>query len=341
MHLFKNIVFYLICGGCCCPVYGQFVSDKKSEDVDTSYYYVVLKNKTTLLGKKGSLSSEYLAFEDIFLGKMQVNTKNIEDIEKVTQEHLFSIQTKNNTSFVTGHIVNINKSSIQMEVLHMGIVEVPFQKIQSIAITQQESSKYRFTNPHPTRYAVTHSAIPLKKKEAYFQNFLVLFNGFQYGVTDNFSIGGGSFVPFVLFMNPRFGFRVADNVYLGGGAFLGTSTIFHAFFGVIYGTATYGNKENNISVNVGWGGTNMFSNAGSWEWLDSPIITISAMKRLSTRFAIVTEHAFFNDSDRLRYRTFSLGGRAIWVRHSLELSGIIPFVGNSILLPCVGYVFKF
>ena len=169
MQIFKSIIFYFIFVVFCSPLYGQFTSHKEGGGLDTSYYYVILKNKVTLFGKKGKLSSEYVYFEDLFLGKIEVNTKNIEDMEMVTPEKIFLISTKNSTSF-SGHIMSINKSFLKIEVLQLGIIEVPFETIKSITHVERQSSKYEFINPHPTRYFFSPSAIPLKKKTGYFQN---------------------------------------------------------------------------------------------------------------------------------------------------------------------------
>ena len=279
-----------------------------------------------------------------FLGKIEVNTKNIEEIEKVTNGGFFFIQTKNNTSFA-GSIISINESSIRVDVVHLGIIDVPFATIKSITPRGKESSKYEFANPHPTRYFFNPSAIPLKKRHGYFQNTYFIFNNAQYGLTDNFSIGGGFAIPFFIYITPKVGFRITDKFYLGGGALLGTFNLTYSInrgnvFGIFYGTATYGNKENNISINLGWAGNNF--NSSSWEWGDYPIMSLSGMKRVNTRIALVTENWFFNTSSSLGSIIFSFGVRILWEKHSIDALAISPtLLSNPIVLPGLSYVFKF
>ena len=81
-------------------------------------------------------------------------------------------------------------------------------------------------------------------------------NFINYGVTDHFSIGGGfEFISLVLglpivFITPKFGTKIADDLYLSSGAFLIFSSDIIA--GIPFVTGTYGGKESNISLGIGY-----------------------------------------------------------------------------------------
>ena len=112
-------------------------------------------------------------------------------------------------------------------------------------------------------------------------------------------------------------------------------------FGILYGTATYGNNENNISVNLGWGGSTFFSTSSAWEWARYPTVSLSGMMRLSTRFALVSENWFFNfGGDNSVRSVFSFGARALWGEHSIDFFGVSLPIEASPILPGVSYVFK-
>ena len=118
--------------------------------------------------------------------------QNLGDLQKADSTW-YMIVLKDGTSLTANILMQDQKTMIvstqslpRLELAQDQIVSV--KKIQSVNI---KSGEYRFPNPNETRYLFAPSAINLKKGEGYYQNTYLLLHSFNYGITDNFSIGGG------------------------------------------------------------------------------------------------------------------------------------------------------
>jgi len=159
-----------------------------------------------------------------------------------------------------------------------------------------------FPNPNSTRYFFTPSAFNLKKGEGYYQNTYALVNLFNYGVTDWFSIGGGfeflTTITTILHGNwnpywaitPKIGFQVSKNWHLGLGFMGGThfvsieSTKKILGQSVLYGLATYGNRDNNLTFGVG------LPMITKGTFIRSPVILVNGMLRISQKLSLMSEN---------------------------------------------------
>ena len=146
-------------------------------------------------------------------------------------------------------------------------------------------------NEHASRYFFAPSAYNLKKGELYGATNYFLAYDFQYGITDNFSLGMGSTVAFIPFyITPKLSFKVGENsrISVGDILVLGTwGTQFTA--NLAYGVYTYGNSNSNVSLGLAYlstGGADIESK------LSQPVINLSAMARLSEYMFIVSENYF-------------------------------------------------
>ncbi len=172
------------------------------------------------------------------------------------------------------------------------------QDIRVIPKSQIHDGEYWYPNPNDSRYLFAPSAFNLKKGEGYYQNTYLFINTFNYGITDNFSMGVGfefistfaslgasDFDP-IYFLTPKYSTQVSENVRVGVGVLYGKVSDDIGGFGVGYGLVTYGNPEHNATLGLGFG---FFDGEFSGE----PVITLSGMTRLSRRISLVTENWFF------------------------------------------------
>lgn len=81
-----------------------------------------------------------------------------------------------------------------VETKNLGVLSLKNSRIKSFKeikeVSFNDKGQVWFRNPNATRYLFAPSAIPLKKGEGYYQNFYILGNAVNYGITDNFSLGG-------------------------------------------------------------------------------------------------------------------------------------------------------
>ncbi len=201
-----------------------------------------------------------------------------------------------------GRLIRQDETSVTLDVEDFGEVTIWRENIRSISEMDEKDfvdGTYRFPNPISTRYLFAPNAIPMKRKSYYYQNTWIFFNNFNYGFTNRFSLGAGT-VPIFLFgvnalpiwLLPKYSLPLATDQFhlsLGGviGGVIGGGSDGGGLAGLLYGTATVGNRNNNISLGVGFG----YVDDG---FSGRPVINISGMRRLSSRGYLITENYIFS-----------------------------------------------
>lgn len=141
----------------------------------------------------------------------------------------------------------------------------------------------------------------------------------------------GTATPF--WVVPKFSIPVKkDRFNLGTGAFLGTIIGEESgIFGLLYGTATIGSRDNNFSFGMAYGFLDD-------QWADIPIFNVSAMSRLSTKSYFISEN-YIISADGETGVMLSAGGRSIIRRVGLDYSlwiPIFPDMDGFLALPFLG-----
>jgi hypothetical protein len=270
-----------------------------------------------------------------------------------------NVALKNGNS-VTGQLLHKSDAEVSVLTTDLGTVMLPWSAIESVNVISKQEI-HQFANPQPTRYFFAPSAIPLKKGDKYYQNAYFLLNSIQAGLSDHFSIGGGVFVPFALFITPKIGYQVAPKVHVGGGVLFATSLIRDFNFGVgtVYGSFTYGTNEHNFTVNAGLGAVNENTGLGSndyqWKFASKPMFTISGMTRISKRVLLMTENWIFStktvnyDSGTGQYVNtvsmydglLSAGARIVGRRYAFDVGLLSPTSSEFSAIPYIACNIKF
>jgi hypothetical protein len=245
-----------------------------------------------------------------------------------------------------GELIYEDDDKVTLRTESVGQTTIERKNIRSIEVIDSSRIKdgvYWFDNPQGTRYFFAPNAIGLKKGQGYYQNTWVLFNNVNYGVTNNFSIGGG-IVPLFLFgtsetpvwLLPKISIPIKEgSFYLGAGAMVGgiigadTEPL-----GILYGSATLGDRDNNLSASLGYG------YAGS-EVADTPVVNISGMTRISRKFYLLSENYFVPGSDS--GLIISFGGRWASENVAVDFGLFRPLqdAGGIIGIPWLGVTIPF
>ena len=267
-----------------------------------------------------------------------------------------NVALKNGNS-VSGQLLHKSDAEVSILTTDLGTVMLPWSAIESVnVISKQEINQ--FANPQPTRYFFAPSAIPLKKGDKYYQNAYFLLNSIQAGLSDHFSIGGGVFVPFALFITPKIGYQVAPKIHVGGGVLFATSLIRDFNFGVgtVYGSFTYGTNEHNFTVNAGLGGVNEGSGGNhQWKFASKPMFTLSGMTRISKRVLLMTENWIFSTSSEnfdtitgkyvntvsVYNGLLSAGARIVGRRYAFDVGLLSPTNSEFSAIPYIACNIKF
>ncbi|MEY3646754.1 MAG: hypothetical protein RL127_1462 [Bacteroidota bacterium] len=316
---------------------------------------IQLPNANELVGQFQSEDDRKIQLLELNLGPMQVLKSQIQAQDELGNAIRIEIQLNDNRTLVC-ELRELSADQVQAFSKDLGNLAISRANVKSLRylpVVAGGQAGIQFDNPHPTRYFFGPSAIPLKKGERYYQNAYVLANSVQYGINDNFSIGGGAVIPFAFFITPKWGYQVASKWHLGYGMLAATSFIKDMNFGlaVAYGSATYGTKEHNVTLNAGWGAVKQQDPNSSYAWRGArrPMFTISAMTRISNRVMLVTENWLFslNEYD-FQTETYTMKNRGILTggfrfmgeKNSFDFGVLVPS-GEAVAIPYIDYVFKF
>ncbi|MBN2636242.1 MAG: hypothetical protein JXR61_08225 [Prolixibacteraceae bacterium] len=268
-------------------------------------------------------------------------------LAQTSDSTLVKIETVDGNEFV-GKIVSEETAKIVLETEKFGTVTIQKSDIKTqseITVTQIKNGKLWFSNPQATRYFWAPNSYGLKNGEGYYQNIYVLWNQFSIGVTDNLSLGAGVIPLFLFGGAPTPVFATAkisipikkDIINVGGGAIIGTVLGEDVGgFGIVYGVSTFGSRDNNVTLGLGYG----FADG---EFAKSPLINLSGLFRISSRGYFITENYYLGVSD-FGGGIISVGGRWIIKKASLDFLLAIPYSSDMdafIAFPIIGFSIPF
>lgn len=242
------------------------------------------------------------------------------------------IETKDGNIY-TGHLVSEDSLILVLSTQIYGELKIPVSYIKSRRIlteVKKVGDEIWLPNPQSSRYFWAPNGYGLDAETSYYQNIWILYNQFSFGLTDNFSLGAGM-LPLFLFAGtstpfwivPKLSLPVVkDKFNVGTGAFLGTIIGEDTgVFGLLYGTTTFGSRDQNISIGLAYG-------FAQDDWLDIPVINISGMVRTGPRGYLITENYAITVEGEF-VLLISAGGRSIIRNIGLDYSLWIP-VGSDI-----------
>ena len=172
-----------------------------------------------------------------------------------------------------------------------------------------KNGEYWFPNLHDTRYFFSPSAFGLEKGEGYFGHSYWMLWQAQYGITDEFSIGGGT-TPwgFPSSLNAKYSFNLNNDINAAMGWFwVGdlfgwvTGPDERTFLNMPYAVITKGSKENNITLGAAYNLSSAGGSPGSREVDPKERLVLNAggTFRVGRRFAFVFEAWLLNSKDYL------------------------------------------
>ena len=257
------------------------------------------------------------------------------------------IETIDGNEYI-GVIREKSSDKIRLKTDKLGEITILTSDIKRISEVTQAIAKdgtYWLDNPQATRYFWAPNGYNLKSGEGYYQNVWVFFNQAVFGLTDHISAGAGV-VPLFLFagaptpawITAKFSVPVVENKFnLGAGALVGTVIGEEKTgFGILYGISTFGSKDKNLNVGLGW------AFAGG-EMAKNPTLNISAMIRTGPKGYFITENYFIGTTDEF-VLMMMVGGRRIIKRVGLDFGVVIPIsseMDGLIVAPWLGFTIPF
>lgn len=195
--------------------------------------------------------------------------------------------TKNDGTQYHGKILKSDEREILLKTTEIGNIYIPKHEIKSIKeITSSDIStgEYIGDDDFSTRYFLTSNGFPLGRKNNYAQ--INLWGpDVEFGVGKNFGIGVmTSWLAVPVIATAKYSIELGKKVNFGLGVLAGTlSWANPSGFGVLpYGSLTFGDRKNNISLT---GGAVTLGVDGESE--TTPLMSIAAMARLSKKVTFV------------------------------------------------------
>ena len=191
-------------------------------------------------------------------------------------------------------------------------------------------------DPNTTRLFFGPTGRALKKGEVYFGVYEVLLPFVQVGITDRFSIGGGTPLVFgdfdrVLWVTPKFQVVRQGSLTAAVGV-MHFFNIDEASTGIAYGAVTKGSTDSAVTVGLGYA----YARTDE-EDAGSGVVMLGGEHRVSRRIKLVTENHAFKGGGFA-----SAGIRLFGEKLSADFGMVLPLFGEEfILLPMINIVRKF
>ncbi len=247
---------------------------------------------------------------------------------------------------VVGRVVFATADRITIETAAGARVDVARAQVRGVrqAGGQIRDGAYWFEDPNHTRlFLISPTGRSLKKGEGYVSAFWLFLPFVAYGVTDNFTIAGGTpilpgAIGRVFYLAPKL--RVLSqaglDVSVGALSFILTEEADEGTAGIAYGVGTFGNTNRSLTVGAGW--AYAFGGGNSWA-SNRPAVLFGGDTRIGRGVKLVTENFFIpGESGTL----LSGGIRLFGERIAVDL-GIAGFVdrGDFNWIPAGNFVYNF
>lgn len=268
---------------------------------------------------------------------------------QTAQDSLVTIETIDDQSYF-GKIVEQTDKTIVIETISQGQITLQKWAIKRIRYANKpiksdnNSTAEWFENPHPNQYILAPTGYGLGRGKLYFDVTSLQMN---YGVSDYFTIGGGLFPAIILqvpdvpfWLSAKVSIPVKENaVNFGFGGFyfniIGEDEL-DGGVGVVYGAATFGDKNKNITFSFG----NGFDSGQSTE---TPTASIGGTIRIRKKVYLSSENYFVFEQDNF-FALISAGGRLSTEKINFDFgvfSLILQDADIPIFLPFARFGFNF
>jgi hypothetical protein len=250
----------------------------------------------------------------------------------VTQELLL-----NDGSRMIGRVQSIGNGDFVFRTVTGAEMTVEVATVRSLGTTTGHVIRGEWweDDPNTTRLFFAPTARSLKRGEAYFGVYEVLLPFVQVGVTDRFSVGGGTPLIFAGGDQP---FWITPKFQLASGPTSAAVGILHFFnvgednLGIAYGVVTRGNNDRAFTVGAGYAYARDDGNDQG-----APVLMLGGEHRVSRRMKVVTENYVFKGGG------FVSGGlRFFGERLSADFGLVTPLFEDALVVfPMINFVRKF
>ncbi|MBG8556210.1 hypothetical protein [Hymenobacter guriensis] len=254
---------------------------------------------------------------------------------------VYRVVLRSGTTFA-GTLRAVRPQELEFTTDKPGAVLIPRSQIVSMQLVPAVEATDAQRHPgwgyvgNGTRVFFAPTARGLRAGEGYAQTIDVLLLGANYGITDYFSMGilvsalpGVGLGNQLFAVTPKISVPIRQDLHVGAGVLYARLPTFDSDYdrgygaGVLYGLATYGSADNNLTLGLGYG----FSGeaGGTQGFGKSPVAVLSGATRVSKRLSLMSENYLITSGSG------GLGGlygiRLNWPRTTLGIGSfyVAPF----------------
>ena len=262
---------------------------------------------------------------------------------KTTGDYLlgrsYRVETVQGTSF-TGTLVSMSLTSLEFDAQELGRITLERGQIRRaelqgpVAVGVSGAKPGYFDIGNGSRLFFAPTGRGLRRGENTLQTVNLFLLGVNFGITDNFSLGGYvSVVPGTspvnqfLLLTPKVNFPIREKLNVGAGLlyvrvpdFDNNGNSRNSGAGIGYGALTFGGADSNFTVGLGYGFKS--GNNGS-----APVMLLGGQTRVSRRISLVSENYIIADSEAGMAGLYGI--KVNWRRTSLGLGALYVIKYNS------------
>lgn len=271
-----------------------------------------------------SLFAQENTFKDIFIEAKNNNQEVV-------------VTLKNNSTF-TGKVITVDDSSAGVETKD-GLFNFNYDRIKEVKIVDvNDVTSGWYKNPSENKLFISQTGKMLESKSGFYQNTLLFFSNFAYGISNHISVDlGFSMIPGLGAENQLFSAGLKTGTSLNEKFDVSVSAKHYRLFdndiGVtsLSGSITYSSKHIDLTAGSGFGIAEGTSS--------NPLVILGGQLRVSQRFALLSENLILPSEDDV-VPLVSFGGRIINTRSvfdigfftSEDIDALIPFVSYTVKL---------
>lgn len=252
--------------------------------------------------------------------------------KKPAAKPTYSVVLKDGTQ-LRGELVRQDSAEAVIRTSNLGEVRVPSNQIVRIEQIGARAEGEGYPNLFPQTMRLAPTAFSAEKGRLYYRNYYLYISQFEYGVTDNWSVGATfySFLPTNLFsLNTKVSLPVSDRVRLGINAQYAAVRFDNVLEGIGYvqGIVTTGDRQNNTTFGLGW-------SVSGGEVSRNVVGTFGLVRKVSPKLSFITENFVLIGSGNVDFVGVLSGGiRFDRRRHAFDLAAYIPLIiGRNITTP--------
>ena len=256
---------------------------------------------------------------------------------KPSPRPVYTIVLKDGTE-LRGELLRQDSTEAVIRTKNLG--EVRLRSDQIVRIEQQDVREPggTYVNLFPQTMRMAPTAFSAEKGRAYFRNYGLSLSQFEYGMTDNWSVGTTfySFLPTNLFsFNTKVSFPVGNRLRLGVNAQYIAARFDGSLegFGYVQGIVTTGDRQNNTTYGLG-------ATVSNGQVSSNLVGTFGLVRKVSPKLTFISENfVLIGGGTRVSFAGMLSGGiRFDRRRHAFDLAAYIPIIiGPNVSLPFFCY----